>query len=311
MDETYDTISRINEKFNKMSKSHKKLATFVIDHYEQAAFMTAAKLARAVGTSEATVVRFAYALEYEGYPEFQESLAVWVKKKLNMVQSIGAKYGASSQAEILSSVLSSDVEKIEDTMEHIDAQAFETAVDIILAAKHIYIIGLRSCRPLAQFLHFYLNMIRGDVNLLESTSTSETFEQMLRINEKDAVIGISFPRYSMRTLKAMEMANDKNAKVITITDTIHSPMCLYSACNLLARSDMVSIVDSLVAPLSVINALVVALCLKRPEEVKRNLESLEYAWDNYQVYLKDEINFIDEEMLNIPLQAQMSRRRKR
>ena len=302
MDETYDTISRINEKFNKMSKSHKKLATFVIDHYEQAAFMTAAKLARAVGTSEATVVRFAYALEYEGYPEFQESLAVWVKKKLNMVQSIGAKYGASSQAEILSSVLSSDVEKIEDTMEHIDAQAFETAVDIILAAKHIYIIGLRSCRPLAQFLHFYLNMIRGDVNLLESTSTSETFEQMLRINEKDAVIGISFPRYSMRTLKAMEMANDKNAKVITITDTIHSPMCLYSACNLLARSDMVSIVDSLVAPLSLINALVVTLCMKCPEEVKTNLETLEYTWDNYQVYLKDEINFFDEETFLLPLQ---------
>ena len=311
MNETYDTISRINEKFNKMSKSHKKLATFVIDHYEQAAFMTAAKLAKAVGTSEATVVRFAYALEYEGYPEFQESLAEWVKKKLNTVQSIGAKYAASSQAEILSSVLSSDVEKIEDTMEHMDIQAFETAVNIILSAKHVYIIGLRSCRPLAQFLHFYLNLIRGDVNLLDSTSTSETFEQMLRINEKDAVIGISFPRYSMRTLKAMEMANDKNAKVITITDTIHSPMCLYSACNLLARSDMVSIVDSLVAPLSVINALVVTLCLKRPDEVRKNLESLEYAWDNYQVYLKDEINFIDEDMLNTPLQAQMSRRRKR
>ncbi len=310
MNETYDTISRINEKFNKMSKSHKKLATFVIDHYEQAAFMTAAKLAKAVGTSEATVVRFAYALEYEGYPEFQESLAEWVKKKLNTVQSIGAKYAASSQAEILSSVLSSDVEKIEDTMEHMDIQAFETAVNIILSAKHIYIIGLRSCRPLAQFLHFYLNLIRGDVNLLDSTSTSETFEQMLRINEKDAVIGISFPRYSMRTLKAMEMANDKNAKVITITDTIHSPMCLYSACNLLARSDMVSIVDSLVAPLSVINALVVTLCLKRPDEVRKNLESLEYAWDNYQVYLKDDINFIDEDMLNTPLQAQMSRRRK-
>lgn len=310
MDETYDTIARINEKFNKMSKSHKKLATFVIDHYEQAAFMTAAKMAKTVDISEATVVRFAYALEYEGYPEFQESLAEWVKKKLNTVQSIGAKYAASSQAEILSSVLSSDVEKIEDTMEHMDIQAFETAVNIILSAKHIYIIGLRSCRPLAQFLHFYLNLIRGDVNLLDSTSTSETFEQMLRINEKDAVIGISFPRYSMRTLKAMEMANDKNAKVITITDTIHSPMCLYSACNLLARSDMVSIVDSLVAPLSVINALVVTLCLKRPDEVRKNLESLEYAWDNYQVYLKDEINFIDEDMLNTPLQAQMSRRRK-
>ena len=234
-----------------------------------------------------------------------------VKKKLNTVQSIGAKYGASTQAELLTSVLSADIEKIEDTMEHIDVQSFEAAVDIILAAKHVYIIGLRSCKPLAQFLHFYLNMIRGDVYLLDSTSTSETFEQMLRINEKDAVIGISFPRYSMRTLKAMEMANDKNAKVITLTDTIHSPMCLYSACNLLARSDMVSIVDSLVAPLSLINALVVALCLRRPDEVKKSLESLEQAWDNYQVYLKDEINFIDEDMLNTPLQAQMGQRRKR
>ena len=311
MDETYDTIARINEKFNKMSKSHKKLATFVIDHYEQAAFMTAAKMAKTVDISEATVVRFAYALEYDGYPEFQASLANWVKKKLNSVQSIGAKYGSSTQAEILTSVLSADIEKIEDTIEHIDAQAFETAVDIILGAKHVYIIGLRSCKPMAQFLHFYLNIIRGDVNLIDSTSTSETFEQMLRINEKDAVIGISFPRYSMRTLKAMEMANDKNAKVITITDTIHSPMCLYSSCNLLARSDMVSIVDSLVAPLSVINALVVAMCLKRPDDVRRNLESLEYAWDNYQVYLKDEIDFVDEEMLSVPLQAQMARRRKR
>ena len=311
MDETYDTIARINEKFNKMSKSHKKLATFVIDHYEQAAFMTAAKMAKTVDISEATVVRFAYALEYDGYPAFQASLANWVKKKLNSVQSIGAKYGSSTQAEILTSVLSADIEKIEDTIEHIDAQAFETAVDIILGAKHVYIIGLRSCKPMAQFLHFYLNIIRGDVNLIDSTSTSETFEQMLRINEKDVVIGISFPRYSMRTLKAMEMANDKNAKVITITDTIHSPMCLYSSCNLLARSDMVSIVDSLVAPLSVINALVVAMCLKRPDDVRRNLESLEYAWDNYQVYLKDEIDFVDEEMLSVPLQAQMARRRKR
>lgn len=311
MDAGYDTISRINEKFNKMSKSHKKLATFIIDHYEQAAFMTAAKLGKAVGISESTVVRFAYTLEYDGYPEFQDALAEWVKNKLNTVQKIGAKYGKSTQSEILTSVLNADIDKINDTLEHVDAQAFEAAVDIILSAKHIYIIGLRSCKPLAEFLHFYLNMIRGDVCLLDSTSTSEIFEQMLRINEKDAVIGISFPRYSMRTLKAMEMANDRNAKVITITDTIHSPMCLYSSCNLMARSDMVSIVDSLVAPLSLINALVVALCLKRPDEVKKNLETLESAWDNYQVYLKDEINFIDEDMLNTPLQAQMGHRRRR
>lgn len=310
MEVKYDTISRINDKFNRMSKSHKKIATYIIDHYEQAAFMTAAKLGKTVGISESTVVRFAYALDYKGYPEFQEALAEWVKDKLNSVQKIGAKYGKSTQSEILTSVLNADIEKIDDTIDHVDPQAFEAAVDTILNAKHVYIIGLRSCKPLAEFLHFYLNMIRADVVLLDSTSTSETFEQMLRISEKDAIIGISFPRYSMRTLKAMEMANDRNAKVITITDTIHSPMCLYSSCNLMARSDMVSIVDSLVAPLSLINALVVALCLKRPNEVKRNLESLEYAWDNYQVYLKDEINFIDEDLLNTPLQTQMEQRRK-
>lgn len=311
MEIKYDTISRINEKFNKMSKSHKKLAEYIIDHYEQAAFMTAARLGKTVGISESTVVRFAYALGYDGYPEFQDDLAEWVKNKLNSVQKIGAKYGKSTQSEILTSVLNADMEKIDDTLEHVDPHAFETAVETILNAKHVYIIGIRSCKPLAEFMHFYLNMIRGDVYLLSSTSTSEIFEQMLRINEKDVIIGISFPRYSMRTLKAMELANDRNAKVITITDTIHSPMCLYSSCNLLARSDMVSIVDSLVAPLSLINALVVALCLKRPNDVKKSLESLEYAWDNYQVYLKDEINFIDEEMLMTPLQQQMDKNKKK
>lgn len=311
MEAKYDTISRINDKFNRMSKSHKKIAAFIIDHYEQAAFMTASKLGKTVGISESTVVRFAYALNYDGYPEFQEALAEWVKNKLNSVQKIGAKYGKSTQSEILTSVLRADMEKIDDTIDHVDPQAFEAAVDIILNARHVYIIGLRSCKPLAEFLHFYLNMIRSDVVILDSTSTSETFEQMLRIDDKDAIIGISFPRYSMRTLKAMEMANDRNAKVITITDTIHSPMCLYSSCNLMARSDMVSIVDSLVAPLSLINAIVVALCVKRPNEVKKSLETLEYAWDNYQVYLKDEINFIDEELFNTPLQAQLGRKRKR
>jgi DNA-binding MurR/RpiR family transcriptional regulator len=309
MYENIDAISRINQKFNSMSKSHKKIAAFVLEQYENAAFMTAAKLAKAVNVSEATVVRFAYALGYEGYPEFQEALAECVKSKLNSVQRIGAKYGNSTQQEIINSVLGADIEKIDDTIEHIDAQAFEMAVQSILDAKRVYIIGLRSCKPLAEFLQFYLNMVRDDVILLDSTSTSEIFEQMLRINEKDVVIGISFPRYSMRTLKALEMANDKNAKVITVTDSIHSPMCLYSSCNLFARSDMVSIVDSLVAPLSLINALVVAICLKKPDDVKKSLESLEYAWDNYQVYLKDEIDFIDEEMLNTPLQEQMEQRR--
>jgi DNA-binding MurR/RpiR family transcriptional regulator len=239
---------------------------------------------------------------YNGYPEFQRDLEDWVQNKINSVQKIGAKYGKSTQSEILTSVLQADIEKLQDTIQKLDPVAFETAVDIILEAKTVYVMGVRSCEPLAEFLNFYLNMIRGSVVLLKTTSISETFEQMIRIDGQDAMIGISFPRYSMRTLKAMEFANDRNAKVITVTDSVHSPMNLYSSCNLLARSDMVSIVDSLVAPLSVINALVVAMCLKRPEEVKSSLKDLEEAWNNYQVYLNDEINFIDEEpMLNYPL----------
>ena len=297
-----DIITRMNDKFIKMSKGHKAIATYISDHYEQAVFMTAAKLGEQVGVSESTVVRFAIGLGYEGYPEFQEALEEWVKNKLNAVQKVGAKYGNSTQAEVLQSVLTADIEKIQDTIVNVDAVAFDAAVDIILEAETIYLVGVRSCEPLADFLHFYLNMIRGNIVLIKTTSVTEMFEQMIRINEKDAIIGISFPRYSMRTLKAMEFANDRNAKVITITDSIHSPMNLYSSCNLLARSDMVSIVDSLVAPLSLINALVVALCLKRPQMVKQNLETLEEVWNNYQVYLNDEINFVDEDpMLNYSL----------
>ena len=298
----YDVITRINEHYGKMSKGQKAISAFIYDHYDQAVFMTAARLGETVGVSESTVVRYAMFIGYNGYPEFQRDLEDWVQNKINSVQKIGAKYGKSTQSEILTSVLQADIEKLQDTIQKLDPVAFETAVDIILEAKTVYVMGVRSCEPLAEFLNFYLNMIRGSVVLLKTTSISETFEQMIRIDGQDAMIGISFPRYSMRTLKAMEFANDRNAKVITVTDSVHSPMNLYSSCNLLARSDMVSIVDSLVAPLSVINALVVAMCLKRPDEVKRRLKDLEEAWNNYQVYLNDEINFIDEEpMLNYPL----------
>ncbi len=299
----HDIITRMNDRYMKMSKGHKAVAAYISDHYEQAVFMTAARLGETVGVSESTVVRFASALGYGGYPEFQKALEEWVRNKLNSVQKMGARYGKSTQSEILHSVLESDIEKLRDTIVNLDAAAFDAAVDMILEARNVYIVGVRSCEPLADFLHFYLNMIRGNIILVKTTSVTEIFEQMIRIDEEDAVIGISFPRYSMRTLKAMEFANDRNARVITITDTIHSPMNLYSSCNLLARSDMVSIVDSLVAPLSVINALVVALCMKQPEVVRRNLETLEDVWNNYQVYLNDEINFIDgEPMLHYPLQ---------
>lgn len=299
MEDRNDIVTRMNQNFAQMSKSHKKIASYIMDHYDTAVFMTAATLGKEIGISESTVVRFAAGLGYDGYPKFQKALEEWVKSKWNSLQQMGAKYGNSSQSEILTSVIRADMEKMEDTIHNLDPAAFETAVSSILEAKHVYVIGLRSCEPLASFLSFYLSMIRGDVMQLKTTSTTELFEQMIRVSDKDVVIGISFPRYSMRTLKAMEFANDRNAKVITITDSVHSPMNLYSSCNLLARSDMVSIVDSLVAPLSVINALVVALCVKAPEQASKNLKDLEEVWANYQVYLNDEIDFID----NKPVQG--------
>ncbi|MBR1855085.1 MAG: MurR/RpiR family transcriptional regulator [Lachnospiraceae bacterium] len=302
---TYDVLDRIEAHYNKMSKGHKKIADYIRNHYDQAVFMTAAKLGEMLEISESTVVRFAAGIGYEGYPELQRALEDCVKGKLSDMQRIDRKYGKSSQSEVLLSVMQADIEKLQHTIENLDAEAFEAAVDAILDAETVYVMGLRSNEPLAGFLQFYLNMIRRNVVLLNTTSVSETFEQMIHIGEKDCFIGISFPRYSMRTLKAMEFANDRNAKVIAITDGVHSPMNLYSSCNLLARSDMVSIVDSLVAPLSVINALVVSMCLKRPQEVKRNLEMLEETWNNYQVYLNDEINFIDDEpMLNYSLRRE-------
>ena len=311
MEKQYDVLSRISERYDKMSKSHKAIASYICEHYDQAVFMTAAKLGETLEISESTVVRFADRIGYEGYPEFQKALEECVKGKLNNIQKMDAKYGRSTQSEVLTSVLTADIEKLQHTIDNLDPAAFELAVNTILEAKTVYIMGLRSNEPLAEFLHFYLNMVRGGVVLLKTTSVSETFEQMIRIHEKDCFIGISFPRYSMRTLKAMEFANDRNAKVIAITDSTHSPMSLYSSCNLLARSDMVSIVDSLVAPLSVINALVVALCLKCPQEVRQNLEMLEDTWNNYQVYLNDEINFIDDEpMLNYSLRREQDETKK-
>ncbi|MCR5671659.1 MAG: MurR/RpiR family transcriptional regulator [Butyrivibrio sp.] len=296
-----DVITRINECYPRMSKGKKNIATYICDHYEQAVFMTASELGKIVGMSESTVVRFAMSLGYEGYPEFQKALVEWASDKFGSVEKVGRRFGKSSEGEILSSILQSDISNIEHTKNNIDVAAFKTAVDIILKAKTVYIVGLRSCEPLADFLYFYLNIIRGNNVLIRTTNVSEMFEQMIRISDRDCIIGISFPRYSMRTLKCMEFANDRNAKVITITDSIHSPMNLYSSCNLLAKSEMASIVDSLVAPLSVINALVVALCMRRPNEVKADLQMLEETWNNYQVYLNDEINFAaDDIMMGLP-----------
>lgn len=284
-----DLSNRINVKYKHMSKGQKLLAAYITDNYDKAAFLTAAKLGKTVGVSESTVVRFASNLGYKGYPEFQRALEEMVQDKLDSAQRIENAYSRAGQSELLKAVMQSDVRNLKETLENIDANAFELAVETILNAKNIYIIGIRGCAAIADFLAFYFNLIFDQVHLLHTSSLSELFEQMIRIGSKDVIIGISFPRYSMRTLKAMEFANNRNAKVITVTDSVHSPMNLYSSCNLIAKSSMTSVVDSLVAPLSIINALIAALYLKKQPKVAKTLEMLEEIWDEYQVYESDEI----------------------
>lgn len=291
---TNQLMNRINERYGTLSKGQKLLAAYITDHYDQAVFLTAAKLGETVGVSESTVIRFAVHLGYKGYSQFQEALAELVQGKLHTVQRMEDMYGRISQSEILETVLQSDTKRIQNTLKEIDKQAFDLAVETILDAKQIYVIGLRSCAPLAEFLAFYLNMMVGGVKLLHTSSSSEIFEQMLQIGQGDVMVGISFPRYSVRVLKALEFANNRNAKVITLTDSIHSPMNLYSSCNLIAQSDMSAIVDSLVAPLSVINALLMAVCMKKQKTIFKNLELLEQVWEEYQFYGNDEIDYIEE-----------------
>lgn len=291
-----ELLQKIDEKYPRLSKGQKKLADYIRQEYDKAAFLTAARMGDVVGVSESTVVRFAMTLGYKGYPEFQKALEELVRTKLNSIQRMEVTYGRISQGEILASVLQSDIEKIKLTMGSVDQEAFEAAVDTILNARRIYVIGIRSCAPLASFLSYYLHLICEDVTLVNSNTSSEIFEQLIRVGKEDVVIGISFPRYSMRTLKALEFASNRSAKVITLTDSVHSPINLYSSCNLIARSDMASIVDSLVAPLSVVNALVVALCMKKQKEVVSTLEMLEQIWDEYEVYSKDELNMITDKV---------------
>lgn len=279
-----DLMNRINQKYTKLSKGQKLLATYIIKHYEKAVYLTAAKLGNIVGVSESTVVRFANELGYDGYPKLQRALEELVKTKLTAVQRMEVTSGRISEENVLKAVLHSDAEKIKYTLEELNQEDFDEAVNMILEAKCIYILGVRSCASLASFLGFYFNLMFDNVKLIHTNSVSEMFEQMLRIDKEDVVIGISFPRYSKRTLKAVEFAKSRNARVITITDSILSPMNEYTDLCLLARSDMASLVDSLVAPMSVINALIVALSLKKKDQMAQSFDDLEHIWKEYEVY---------------------------
>lgn len=283
-------LARLENNTASMSKGHKKIAAYILDNYDKAAFMTASALGEKVGTSESTVVRFASELGFKGYPELQKELQQLIKSKLTAVQRMEVSQSLIGDNDIVGTVLSGDIELIRETAEQTSKEDFRNAVEAINRAKKIYILGVRSSAALASFLAFYFNLVFESVVLVDTSSNSEMFEQMFRIGEGDVCIAISFPRYSRQTVNALRFINDRKATVISITDTLDSPMAPYTDYLLVAKSNMASVVDSLVAPLSLINALIVSVTLSKKDEVYNNFNDLESIWDKYQVYEKDEAN---------------------
>ena len=281
-------LATIDENLKRLSKGHKKIAAYIEENYDKAAFMTAAALGQKVGVSESTVVRFATELGFKGYPELQKELQQLIKSKLTAVQRMEVSENLIGDSDIITSVLNGDIELIRATAEKTSREAFKNAVSEINRAKRIYILGVRSSAALASFLAFYFNLVFDAVTLIDTASASEMFEQMFRIDEKDVCIAISFPRYSKQTVNALRFIADRGAKIIAITDTEKSPIASFANHLLVARSDMASVVDSLTAPLSLINALIAGVTLSRRNEVYENFNKLEHICDVYQVYEKAE-----------------------
>ena len=288
--ENVDLLTRINQHYNSFSKGQKLLANYIIDNYDRAAFITASKMGRTVGVSESTVVRFAYALGYDGYPALQRSLQEMIRNRLTTVQRIQLTSDLS-QDEVLSTVLKSDISNIRSTIESVNTATFNTVIDYMLKARKIYVVGIKSAAPLAQFLGYYLNFILDDVCIVNST----VYETMLRISDKDMCIGISFPRYSSKAVEALSFARSQGAYVTVITDSMFSPIAELADSVLVARSDMASFADSLAAPLSLINALIVGAGLRRKDEVYERLDQLEGIWKSHKVYIASNTDDRDNE----------------
>jgi len=287
-----DLITKIQSELPGFSKGQKQIARFILEHYDKAAFMTASRLGVTVGVSESTVVRFATELGYDGYPHLQRALQEMIRNKLTSVQRMEVAGDRMGGRDVLQTVLHADTDMIRVTLDEIDRDAFQGAVDALMGAKRIYILGVRSSSALASFLGFYFNLLFENVTLVHTNSVSEIFEQVLRVGPGDVLFGISFPRYSKRTLSAMKYARDRGARVIALTDSQLSPLARVADHVLLARSDMASFVDSFVAPLSVINALIVAVGMSRRDEIEQTFNKLERIWEEYDVYEKpeDDIN---------------------
>ena len=276
----------MEERMPEFSKGQKRIARYILDHYDKAAYMTASRLGSIVEVSESTVVRFAIEVGFDGYPEMQRALQELIRTRLTAVQRVDVTNSLIGEDDVLDKVLGSDADKIRRTLDEIDRKSFDEAVEKIVAARSIYIIGVRSSSTLAGFLNFNFRMILDNVKFVQTTSGSEMFEQIMSIGPEDVLIAISFPRYSKRIINAVEYATGAGADVILITDSRQSPIAAGADQLLLARSDMVSFVDSLVAPLSIINAIIVAVARKKPDDVRERLEKLEHIWDEYDVYDK-------------------------
>ncbi len=287
---TNDILSNLQTGFATFSKGQRRIAKYIYEAYDKAAFMTASKLGRTVGVSESTVVRFAMELGYDGYPSMQKALQEMILNKLTSVQRIEVAQERMGDQDVLALVLESDAEKIRRTLEGIDRESFQAAVDAILSAQKIFILGVRSSSSLANFLGYYLNYMFQNVHLITTSGTGEMMERLVGVTPEDAVIAISFPRYSIATVRGAQFCRAVGAIVIGITDGCASPVGQSSDYVLAAKSDMVSLVDSLVAPLSLINALIVATAARREKELTKTFENLEHIWDEYNVYEK-----LDEE----------------
>jgi DNA-binding MurR/RpiR family transcriptional regulator len=288
-DNKQDLMRTIQMKFPRLSKGQKLIAEYILKHYDKAAFMTAAKLGTSVGVSESTVVRFANELGFSGYPKLQKALQELIKTRLTTVQRIELSNDYISEETALKGVLKSDMENIRATLEKINHKNFEEVIDSIFKAKKIYIIGLRSSTALAEFLGFYLNLILDNVKVV-GYGISDIFEQMINISEDDLLIGIGFPRYSARTIEALNFAQSRGTKVVALTDSLLSPLAAKADITLIAQSNMASFVDSLVAPMSVINALIIAVGLREKQKISATFNELETIWEEYQVY-----SYVDKE----------------
>ena len=286
MEQRQELLARINQTGRRLSKGQKRIAEYIVNHYDKAAFMTASKLGDKVLVSESTVVRFAIALGYDGYPALQKALQEMIRNRLTAVQRVEMT-GDMSESAVLGTVFKADMQNIRQTIEDLDEANFSRTVDALCEAERVYVVGVRSSAPLAQFLGYYMNFIRDNVMVITS-GISDVLEQVARVGEKDVVLGISFPRYSRRTIEAMNYAKGKGATVVSLTDTPLSPLGEASDFCLTARSDMASFVDSLVAPLSMINALIVAMSLRHREEVSEHFAQLESLWEKNRVYVGKE-----------------------